>query len=189
MILSQSFYQRPTIQVARGLLGKRLVRIYRGHRISGLITEVEAYLGEKDRACHTYQGRRTPRTEAMYLSGGHTYIYFIYGMHFCFNVVTRRAGQPEAVLIRAVQPTEGLHLMRRWRGGAQNHHLTDGPAKVAQAFRITKKLNGVGLFGPPLWIERGVRVSRRKIVCLPRIGVDYAGPHAKWPLRFCMQTH
>lgn len=134
--LSHRFYRRPTEQVAKELLGQKLVRVYQGKRISGTITEVEAYLGLKDRACHSFGKRRTPRTETMYLAGGHSYVYLIYGLHNCFNVVTEAVDVPEAVLIRAVEPLEGISLMQKHRNRTQLNELTTGPGKLASAFQI-----------------------------------------------------
>src|SRR6516162_4916002 len=113
--LPHSFYQRDTVTVARELLGKKLVRIYRGRRLSGIIVETEAYLGEHDRAAHTFGLRRTLRNEAMYKEGGHAYVYFVYGMHFCINAVTKKKNEPEAVLLRAIECVEGLDTIRKLR--------------------------------------------------------------------------
>ncbi|MGZ3690166.1 MAG: DNA-3-methyladenine glycosylase, partial [Pseudobdellovibrio sp.] len=134
--LKPAFYLRDTKTVATELLGKKLVRIYKGRRISGIITEVEAYLGTRDKACHTYGGKRTPRTEMMYAEGGHAYIYFIYGMYYCFNVVTEKKDKPEAVLIRALEPVEGIELMRKFRQKEHLIDLTTGPGKLAEALQL-----------------------------------------------------
>lgn len=186
-VLDLSFYQRKTEIVARELLGKKLTRIFNGHRLSGIITEVEAYLGIQDKACHTYGDRRTPRTEAMYEAGGHAYIYFIYGMHHCFNVVTEKNGVPEAVLIRALEPVEGLSWMKKFRKTQAIKNLTTGPGKLAQALQLTKELNGQLLSSKDLFIEYADRVPASEIVRCPRIGVSYAGDHAAWPLRFYLK--
>lgn len=182
--LPKSFYQRDTTQVAQELLGKILVHIINGRRVSGKITEVEAYLGAKDRACHSYNSRRTARTEAMYASGGGAYIYFTYGMHHCFNVVTQGQNVPEAVLIRALEPLEGLDIMEKNRRGAALKNLTTGPGKLAQALDLNKKLNGELLTSSELFIEKAPVLPTSQIVKKSRIGVDYAGPHARLPLRF-----
>lgn len=184
-----SFYARPTKIVARDLLGKRLVRIYQGQRISGIITEVEAYLGVGDRAAHSYGDRRTARTEPMYLAGGHAYVYFIYGMYDCFNVVTAKAGQPQAVLIRALEPVEGLALMQKFRGKSALKDLTTGPGKLTQALAIHRSMSGWDLTSKDLFIENGPRAPASKIIKTTRIGVDYAGDHAKWPLRFYLRDN
>ncbi len=171
--LSLSFYRQDTTALARGLLGKRLVRVWRGKRLSGLIVETEAYLGVKDPAAHTWKGRRTERVESMYLPGGHAYVYMIYGMHHCLNVVAMKAGEPEAVLIRAIKPEENV------KG------RTDGPGRLCKALHISKRLDGADLRGPIIFIEQtGRGPTKEEIGVGPRIGVDYAGEAAKWPLRF-----
>lgn len=190
--LKPTFYRRDTERVARELLGMRLVRVLPGgEKLVGLITETEAYLGVRDRACHTFGGRRTPRTETMYLPGGHAYVYFIYGMHECFNVVTEKRGVPEAVLVRAVEPVEGVEEMRQRRGGRAD--LASGPGKLCQAMGITRALNGHPLAHAPLWIEepraQNLDLLRgRKFVSGPRVGVDYAGEAAAWELRFMLKA-
>jgi DNA-3-methyladenine glycosylase len=182
--LPPSFFIRNTRTVALDLIGKRLVRVVRGRRLAGLITEVEAYLGVRDRACHTHGGRRTARTETMYARGGCAYLYLIYGMHHCLNFVTQKEGVPEAVLIRAIFPTEGLDAMLKNRRRLTLKGLTDGPGKLAQALLLTRRQDGLSLQSPELFVEEGVKVARRDILRGPRVGVDYAGPHAAWPLRF-----
>ena len=167
-MLSFPFYQRDTVTVARELLGKRLVRVFRGIEYSGFINETEAYLGAKDPASHTFKGRRTARNAAMYLEGGHAYVYFVYGMHFCFNVVTRAKDQPEAVLVRSLKSELTVR--------------TDGPARLCKALKITKAQNGLRLDSTSLFIDQGKKPKR--IIVTPRIGVDYAGEAAQWPLRF-----
>ncbi len=184
MILPQSFYQRGTEKVAKELLGKKLVRIYKGKRISGIITETEAYLGLIDKGCHSYGGKITERLKTMYLNGGYSYVYFIYGMYFCFNVVTRSPAHPEAVLIRALEPAEGVNLMKEFRKQDNIKNLTTGPGKLAQALMITKEQNGISLDGNQLFIEDSPRISPSKIIARPRIGIDYAEEAKDWPLRF-----
>ncbi len=190
-VLSPRFYKRETEIVARELLGCRLVRVIDGVRLSGRIVETEAYLGIDDPACHTFGDRRTPRTKSMYLPGGHAYVYFIYGMHFCFNVVTRTEREPEAVLIRAIQPEEGIdEMMRRRKATGKSKAksvsaLTNGPAKLCQALGIDRSCDGLTLEGPEIFIERGSRkIVESEIHASPRVGVDYAGVAATWPLRF-----
>jgi len=184
--LPGAFYQRDTEIVARELLGQRLVHIVDGQRLSGLIVETEAYLGVRDRACHAFGDRRTPRTESLYLAGGHAYVYFIYGMHFCFNVVTRKAGEPEAVLVRAIEPIDGRDLMRSRRPSARREiDLTNGPGKLCAAMGIARPCDRLSLAGPELFIEQGDRTfTDSEIVRTPRIGVAYALEAAGWPLRF-----
>jgi DNA-3-methyladenine glycosylase len=187
--LKLSFYRRDTKTVAMELLGKKLVRIYKGQRISGIITEVEAYLGVKDKAAHSYGDRRTGRTEIMYGDGGHSYIYFIYGMYHCFNVVTQREGTPEAVLVRALEPVEGIELMKKFRQKENLKELTTGPGKLAEALHLTRDLNGERLDSKVLFIEDAEAVSKNQIVKRPRIGVDYAGAHALHPLRYYLKNN
>jgi DNA-3-methyladenine glycosylase len=155
-------------------LGKRLVRVYRGKRLSGIIVETEAYLGFDDPACHTAGGRRTERVKSMYLPGGHAYVYLIYGIHSCFNVVAAADGQ--AVLVRALEPDPGV---------LPPGEKTDGPGKLCHALRIDRRLDGAPLTGEILFIEEsGLRPAPAEIGAAPRVGVDYAGEAAAWPLRF-----
>ena len=189
-ILTQKFYRSGTEKVARELLGCTLVHVVDGVRLSGRIVETEAYLGIGDAACHSFGDRRTPRTETMYLDGGHAYVYFIYGMHFCFNVVTRKVGEPEAVLIRALEPLEGIEEMKLRRDVDKLKKFTptqlaNGPAKLCQALGINRSQNAVSLQSSTLFIEKGLwKIDPSEIVSSPRVGVDYAGEAASWPLRF-----
>lgn len=178
------------ITVARRLLGQRLVRIMprTGKRLSGIIVETEAYLGEEDAACHTFNGRRTQRNNSMYLPGGHAYIYFTYGMHHMLNIVCGDEGDGVAVLIRAIEPEEGLETMFKHRQRANREtDLCSGPAKLTQALRLDRSLDGIDLGSSPvLFVERlrSRMLPRRYIIAAPRIGVDYAGVWARKPLRF-----
>jgi DNA-3-methyladenine glycosylase len=180
--LPREFYNRPTLIVARELLGARLVRILDGARLSGLITEAEAYIGEEDLGCHAKAGR-TPRTAVMFGPPGHAYVYFTYGMHWMLNAVTEAEGFPAAVLIRAIQTDEGLEVIsarRRGRG-------TDGPAKLTQALGIDRALNGIDLCEPSagLWIEAGVSVPQYEIIIGPRVGLNTVPePWKSKPWRF-----
>ena len=169
-ILPFSFYARRTLTVARDLLGKHLVREISGITRTGRIVEVEAYVGPHDRACHAYKGR-TKRTEVLFRSPGLAYVYLIYGMYHCLNVVTERLDYPAAVLIRAVEDETGL---------------IDGPGRVCRAYGIDLTLNYHDLTtGQKLWLEdRGKRPPRSQIGSFPRIGVDYAGKWAARPWRF-----
>ena len=190
--LPLEFYRRDTATVARDMLGCRLVRILEGARLSGVIVETEAYVGADDRACHGFGGRPSPRTAPLFESGGITYIYFVYGMHWCLNAVTHSAGSPEAVLIRALRPTEGTDRMRTLRHAktkiATDISVANGPAKLCQALAIDGALNRASLTGLQLWIEpRDQEILDEQIVSSPRIGVDYAGPAALWPLRFYLR--
>lgn len=183
-LLDRSFYQQKTEVVAKQLLGKILVHSINGKRLSGRITETEAYLGVRDRACHTFEHRRTDRTEAMYLPGGHSYVYFIYGMYNCFNVVTRTEKHPEAVLIRALEPLEGIDWMKRHRRTDDLLKLTTGPGKLCEALGITKHNNKQSLLSDTFFIEDAPRISTTKIISKPRIGIPYAQEAMGWPLRF-----
>jgi DNA-3-methyladenine glycosylase len=185
--LRRDFYRRSTLTVARELLGQRLVRVVDGQRLSGLIVEVEAYIGEDDAACHAACGR-TPRNEAMYGSPGHAYVYFIYGMHHCLNVVTEETGFPAAVLIRALEPLEGLDIMRRYRSGRPDRELTNGPAKLCQALAIDRGFNRVDLCtGEVLFIEEGRMVAQEEVGTSPRIGIKAGELAMSVPWRFYLQ--
>ena len=179
--LRQEFFGRATLEVARALLGQRLVRVLDGQRLSGLIAETEAYLGPADQASHAY--RLTPRSAIMYGPPGYAYVYFIYGRNHCLNAVTEVAGKAGAVLIRALIPQEGLAVMRARRGLVvdQGAHLTaaasvrlvaDGPGRLCQALAIDRTLNGVALTAPGLlYIEHGIEVPEAEVAITPRIGV------------------
>lgn len=179
------------ITVAQRLLGQRLVRVINRQRLAGTIVEVEAYLGTIDAAAHTHGGRRTKRNEAMYLPGGHAYVYFTYGMHHCLNVVCGKAGEGVAVLVRAIEPTEGLSRMYNNRPTAKREYdLCSGPAKLTQALEIDRSFNGTDMrTARSLFIER-VRprtLPRGQILHTARIGVGYARDWADRPLRFLIK--
>ena len=189
--LTRRFYRRNAVTVAKALLGQRLVHVISGVRTAGLIVETEAYLGVEDRAAHSYGGRRTQRTETMYADGGTAYVFLNYGIHYLLNVVVARAGVPQAVLLRAVAPTEGLDAMRRRRPKARRDtDLCSGPGKLGAAFAVDRSQNGADLtVSSALYIER---LRRRappadRIVAAPRVGVDYAGEWAAKPLRFYLR--
>ena len=169
MILPRGFYQRSTLKVARELIGARLVRILEGQKLVGLITETEAYISQNDLACHAKAGI-TARTRVMFGEAGHAYVYFTYGNHWMLNVVTERVGFPAAVLIRAVQPIEGVDVMMERRSGRD----TFGPGKLCQAMGITKSENGVDLTDTTagLWIEAGVKVPNSLVTKGPRVGLN-----------------
>jgi DNA-3-methyladenine glycosylase len=169
--LPRQFYNRPTLTVARELLGQRLVHVESHQRLAGLITETEAYIGQADLACHARVGR-TPRTAVMFGPPGHAYIYFTYGMHWMLNLVTEADGFPAAVLIRALRPTEGLALMRQ-RRGRPDKILTNGPGKLAQALGVDQALNGHDLCqrAGPLFVERMPAVPETAVRRGPRVGL------------------
>ncbi len=174
-VLAPGYFGRRTLQVARSLLGKYLVRANRTHQTAAKIIEVEAYVGPEDRACHASRGR-TERTDVMFGPPGVAYVYLIYGMHHCLNVVTEREGFPAAVLIRAVEV---------------GSNLIDGPGRVCRALNIDRTLNRLDLtIGRELWLEdRRNRVAHSQVRCYPRIGVDYAGEWATKPWRFRLEKY
>jgi DNA-3-methyladenine glycosylase len=188
--LPASFYDRPrVVAIARALLGKVLVTEFGGRRTSGRIVEVEAYNGIVDRASHAWSGRRTKRTEVMYGSGGTAYVYLIYGIHSLFNVVTNRKEVPHAVLVRALDPLEGIPVMLKRTGKAKSDHtLTRGPGNLSKALGLRTTDTGTTLLGDVIWIgDDGWRAKRGQIVATPRIGVDYAGEDAALPYRFYLE--
>ena len=191
-VLPRSFYARPDVLlVARDLLGRVLVvPDRRGRRVSGIIVETEAYRGPEDRASHAFGGRRTARTETMYAAGGTAYVYFVYGMYHQFNVVTNEVDVPHAILVRALEPLEGLEAMRRRRGRRADAELASGPGKLCIALGIDKSYDREGLAGPRVWIEPGpARIRRVRVACGPRVGIDYAGAWARRPWRFWIRDH
>ncbi len=181
-ILSQTFYARPTLTVARELLGARLVRILNCIRLSGIIIEAEAYVGEEDLGCHARSGK-TKRNAVMYGLPGHAYVYFTYGMHWMLNAVTEQEGFPAAVLIRAMEVVEGADIISARRQGRD----TTGPAKLTQALGIDAALNGISLCDPDsgLWIEAGNPVAGSDIITGPRVGLNTVPePWKSVPWRF-----
>ena len=189
--LPREFYTRPDVlEVARALLGKKLVVPNRsGKRVAGLIVETEAYRGPEDRASHAWNGRRTNRTETMYGLGGTAYVYFVYGMYHQFNVVTSVENIPHAVLVRAVEPAEGLEVMRRRRPGRSEYELTSGPGRLCIAMAIDRRLDRADLLGDRVWLEEGVFVSPRQIARGPRVGIDYAEKWKDKPWRFWIKDN
>jgi DNA-3-methyladenine glycosylase len=177
--LPHSFYLQPTLKVAKELLGKLIVRNYRGARLVGRIVEVEAYRGSIDPASHAYKGQ-TKRNEVMFWEGGHLYVYFTYGMHFCANVVTQKEGIAEAVLIRGVEPVRGINIMRELRGmKPSEENLTNGPAKFCEAFGIRRKQNGVSLLGDEIYILSRKKLNRTVMGVSTRVGIR-TGTEKKW---------
>jgi DNA-3-methyladenine glycosylase len=173
-ILDASFFDRETTVVARDLLGKVVVREVGGRSLWGRLVEVEAYLGPDDLAAHSAGGRRSPRNEVMYGAPGHAYVYFTYGMHHCLNFVTRPAGMPQAVLVRALEPGPGVG-----RCG--------GPGLVCRALDIDRGLNGVPLTPPLLYVVDD-QARKRRVVTTPRIGIFNSGDWQERPLRFCWES-
>ena len=185
MILPRNFYNRPTLKVARQLIGARLVRVSNGKKLVGLITETEAYISQDDLACHAKSGL-TERTRVMFGPPGHAYVYFTYGHHWMLNVVTEQDGFPAAVLIRAIQPLEGATTMARRRSGGD----TFGPGKLTQALGITKRENGADLTRRTsgLWIETGQTVPDSAVTIGPRVGLNNTPePWLSKPWRFLVK--
>lgn len=187
--LTANFYQREdTVQLARELLGCHLVTRIDGQHTAGRIVETEAYKAPEDKACHAYLNRNTRRTRTMFLPGGVAYIYLCYGIHHLFNVVTGPAGAAHAILVRAVEPLEGMELMRARRGHDKiGKRLTAGPGTLSQALGLHKDFDGASLTAPDslIWIENApAPIPAHDIVSAPRIGVDYAEECAAWPWRF-----
>ncbi len=191
MKLTPSFYQRPdVVQISKALVGKVLCSQI-GHQpvTSGMIVETEAYCGRNDKACHANGGLRTQRTETMYRAGGAAYIYLCYGIHHLFNVVTNKKEKADAVLIRAIKPLDGASTILSRRGAdSLSPVVTAGPGRLTEALGITTALNGTGLSGSTIWIEdRNKHIDSDEMGCSPRIGVDYAGDHARRPWRFFLK--
>jgi len=184
-ILKKSFYSQPTAEVARQLLGKFLRRRVNGKLYVGKIVETEAYLGEEDLACHASKGM-TERNKTMFGPAGRAYIYFVYGMHYCLNVVTEEENNPCAVLIRALEPIK--IILPPNKGGLRK--VLNGPAKLCREFKIDKKLNGWDLtIGEKLWIENGETIKPNQIKKSKRVGVDYAGIWKNRLLRFYIKNN
>ncbi len=186
MILPPELYLREdVVQLARELLGKVLCTRINGLYTSGMITETEAYAGITDKASHAYGNRRTSRTEVMFRKGGIAYVYLIYGIHSLFNVVTAPEGIPHAILLRAIEPLEGIDIMCERRGREPGKGFADGPGKLSLAMGIHFSHSGLSLLGEQIWIEdRNIPIPEKNILAGPRIGVDYAGEDALRPYRF-----
>jgi DNA-3-methyladenine glycosylase len=185
-ILSSNFYNRPTLIVARELIGARLVRILNGQRLSGIIVETEAYIGGEDLGCHAKAGK-TPRNEVMFGRAGRAYVYFTYGMHWMLNAVTEAEGFPAAVLLRAIAPVEGVEIMSKRRNGKG----TDGPAKLTQALSVDIALNGIDLTTRKhgLWIEAGDPIPDSRVTKTPRVGLyTVPEPWKSKPWRFFVSS-
>lgn len=193
--LGNNFFKRDTVEVAKNLLGKKIIRNISGNFFCAKIVETEAYLGLEDRACHSYGGKITKRNEILYEEAGTIYVYLIYGMYNLLNIVTKNENDPEAVLIRAVEPIENIDAMAVNRFGKiykdlssyQKKNLTNGPGKLTMAMGIDRALNGKILSQDYLYIEEGEDV--RNIIETKRIGIDYAGEDANLPLRFYIEDN
>lgn len=190
--LPVSFYTRPdVVQIGRELLGKYLITEIGGVRTGGKIVETEAYSGRNDKACHSHLGRRTSRTEIMYHQGGVAYVYLTYGIHNLFNIVTNSVGMADAVLIRAIEPLEGIEemLLRRELPKLEKR-LTAGPGVLSQALGISREQYGAPLTGNTVWIEnRNEELKEEDIIARPRVGVAYAAEDALLPWRFSIKNN
>ena len=192
MKLGDDFYQRPDVVcIARELLGKVLFTRKEREITAGIIVETEAYEGVTDRASHAWNGRRTKRTESMYTRGGTSYVYLCYGIHHLFNIVTNKEEIPHAILVRAVEPVEGINLMlKRRKKSIMDYSLSSGPGSLTRALGISVKDDMGSLTGGRIWIEdRGIIVKKNNLISTLRIGVDYAGEHARWPYRFLIKDN
>ncbi|HNW83560.1 MAG TPA: DNA-3-methyladenine glycosylase [bacterium] len=191
MRLDIKFYEQSALSVAKELLGKHLVRKIGRHRIITKIVETEAYCGPEDKACHAFDNRRTSRTETMFMPGGHAYIYLIYGLNHCLNIVTEKSDVPHAVLIRAVEPVEGLDLIKKNRPLIKNiYDFTNGPGKLTKALNIDMNLNGYDIIkGTELYIENNPEISEISIVKTKRVNIDYAGEFKDKPWRFYIKDN
>lgn len=193
--LGNNFFERDTVEVAKNLLGKKIIRNISGNFFCAKIVETEAYLGLEDKACHSYGGNITKRNEILYKEAGTIYVYLIYGMYNLLNIVTKNENDPEAVLIRAVEPIENIDAMAVNRFGKiykdlssyQKKNLTNGPGKLTMAMEIDRALNGKILSPDYLFIVDGEDV--RNIIETKRIGIDYAGEDANLPLRFYIEDN
>jgi len=187
--LPREFYLHDTITVARALLGCILWRRRRRELLAARLVECEAYLGANDQASHARRGLRSPRNESMYLIGGHAYVYFTYGMHWCLNVVTQETDIAEAVLLRAAEPLRGIESMRKRRPKAKrDYDLMNGPGKLCSALDIDRRLDGEPLDGDRLFITaRESKIDESEITVSARVGVEGAGDAAFWPLRFYLR--
>ena len=192
MKLPKEFYTRPdVVQIARELLGKHVYTNIDGIVTGGMIVETEAYAGENDRACHAHMNRRTQRTEIMYSEGGVAYVYLVYGMYNLFNIITNEKDRADAVLIRAIEPLEGVEEMVLRRGfNSIRPNLTKGPGVTSIALGINKKHYGTDLTGTTIWLEdKSINLPEQSIATGPRIGIDYAGEDALLPWRFWLKDN
>lgn len=187
MKLPATYYHgTDVVALSRDLLGKYLFTCIDGLTTAGIIVETEAYNGGVDKASHAYGNRLTPRTKTMFMRGGVAYVYLCYGIHEMFNIVTSSEGHPQAILIRAIEPTEGLKIMLQRRNMlAAKPNITSGPGSVAKALGISRSINTFSLDGDTIWLEdRGLVFTDDMVAAVPRVGVDYAGDDALLPYRF-----
>lgn len=190
--LTRNFYlSEDVIAISRDLLGKVLVTKLNGFITSGIIVDTEAYQGPTDRASHAYGNRRTIRTETMYMHGGHAYVYLCYGIHCLFNVITAPKDIPHGVMIRAIEPCDGIPMMlKRRKLSKLSYLLTSGPGSLTKALGINLQHDKIDLCGNEIWIEnRGINICSSEIEATTRVGIEYAGKHAKLPWRFKIKNN
>ena len=199
--LKRNFFTKPTLQIAQDMLGKFLIRKIGNKKLAGMIVETEAYIGPQDKASHAFNNKRTPRNQAEWLIGGHIYIYLVYGMYWQLNISTGKANSPECLLIRALEPTNGVELMKSFRNTKNVNKLTNGPGKLCDALKLDKSFYGEDITkSKRMWLEdrrnppTGSDVTSRagglQIKKGPRIGIDYAGPvWSKKPWRFWIKNN
>ncbi|WP_405352307.1 DNA-3-methyladenine glycosylase [Nonlabens sp. Asnod3-H03] len=190
--LTISYYQHnDVVELSQDLIGKKIVSNINGELTSGIITETEAYRGYDDKACHAHLGRFTDRAKVMYEPGGVAYVYLCYGIHHLFNIITNTDGNADAILIRAVEPVEGIDIMLKRRGKKKlDKILTSGPGNFSKAFALDKSFYGADLTGDEVWIEKSdlLRFRESDIISTTRIGIDYAGEDKNLPWRFYLNT-
>jgi len=189
MKLKREFYTRDTLTVAKDLLGKHLVHNSSEGKTIGKIVEVEAYIGPNDAASHSYKSLKSKRTEIQFGIGGFAYIYLIYGMYYCFNVVTNIEERPEVVLVRAIEPIEGLELMKMRRKTTKLSNLCNGPGKLTIAMGISKEHYGIDLCEDKIYFEEGEEIQQKGIIETPRINIDYAGEAKNFLWRYIIKDN
>ncbi len=189
MKLKRDFYNRDGLTVSQELLGKTLVHITEDGITKGKIVEVEAYMGAMDKAAHSYGNLCSERTKIQYGEGGYAYVYLIYGMHICMNIVANREAIPEAILIRALEPLEGIELMKKRRKTDNIKLLCNGPGKLSQAMGITKDNYGDDLCGEALYVEEGITIKKKQILKTKRINIDYAEEARDYLWRFTIKDN
>jgi len=185
--LGEDFYKQDAVTVAENLVGKLLVRKLKGEKVECRIVETEAYAGPEDKASHAYQNKKTDRTEVMFNSGGCVYVYLIYGIHNCFNIVTNEKGKPEAVFVRAVEPLSGIEIIKEKRDikSKQVEEFTNGPGKLSQALDINKELNGYDLVsGDEIYLKTDDNNPEYQVISGKRINIDYAEEYREKLWRF-----
>lgn len=186
--IQRDFYMQDAVNTAKNLIGKILVRKTKEGITKGIIVETEGYMGETDKAAHSYKALKSPRTYIQYGEGGYAYIYLIYGMHYCMNIVTNKKDIPHAVLIRALEPIEGIDIMKKRRNISNLKNLCNGPGKLCKAMAIDKGCYGMDLCGEELYLEYpDQEIKEKDIIATPRINIDYAQEAKDFPWRFVLK--